>query len=124
MCASSLCCGSVYNYGVDPTSLNAKYSKNFVSSNNGVITFNSQEAVNAYNAAYFDSTKYCMPSTPGFTTSSYYNTTSSLGIVTVGTTNNIYVYACNPLFVLGQSAQMIQAAAVTLLAAATMLYIA
>ncbi len=89
---------------------------------NGVTTFNSQAAVNDYNAAMFLSTKYCMPSTPGFSTASYYNSSSGLGIVTYGTTNVILVYACNPLYVLGS--QMIQAAAATLLAAATMLYIA
>ncbi len=89
------------------------------------MTLNSQTAVNALLSVSFYANRYCLSSVAGTSTTSFYNTTSGAGTATASNaTNTLVVYFCNQMFVFGNNAQIIQAVAASLLAAASMLYIA
>ena len=86
---------------------------------------NSQAAVDAFNSALFYTNRYCLSSVNGASTTSFYNSTSGAGGATASNdTKTLVTYFCNAAFVFGNNAQMIKAVAASLLAAASMLYIA
>ena len=90
---------------------------------------NSQAALDAFNSALFYTNRYCLSNVMGYSTSSIYNSTSATGLAggwaTASNATNILVtYFCNQQYVFTKNAQMIQAVAVSLLAATSMLYIA
>ena len=64
-----------------------------------------------------------MSNVNGASTTSYYNTTNTVGIaVASNATSTAVIYYCNTMYVL--NAKMIEAMAATLLVAASMLYLA
>ena len=125
-CTTGNCCAYIVNLNFNPYVFNKTTFPGSLSQYNssGWLFASSQAAYNAYLTGYYYTGKYCLPSTHGATTTSFYDTLYGYGSVTTSVdTYKCVSYMCSLMITVNQ-AETIQAVVAAFVAAASLMYIA